>query len=247
MSHCRKRTHGFTLIELLVVIAIIAILAAILFPVFARARENARKSTCQSNLKQIALGNRMYMNDYDEMTLRWRRYSFQAPTANYPLPTDQQSMPALLMPYVKNTGIFFCPSAANVTNRALCYHINACAVSQGTGDPIKNQAGYLGTSDAQLNATRTAFAWDGSVSTEDWLYSSYTDRNPESAGTGSYRLSDRHMNGTNVVYYDGHVKWNKFEQNFLCNDGVTQIVQGQLAGNRAVNPPNPFWTGSNEN
>src|SRR3954469_10299371 len=58
--------RGFTLIELLVVIAIIAILAAILFPVFARARENARRSSCQSNLKQIALGFKQYTQDYDE-------------------------------------------------------------------------------------------------------------------------------------------------------------------------------------
>ena len=58
--------RGFTLIELLVVVAIIAILAAILFPVFARAREKARQSTCQSNQKQIALAMRMYMQDYDE-------------------------------------------------------------------------------------------------------------------------------------------------------------------------------------
>ena len=59
-------SHGFTLIELLVVIAIIALLAAILFPVFARARENARRASCQSNLKQIALGMAQYVQDYDE-------------------------------------------------------------------------------------------------------------------------------------------------------------------------------------
>ena len=63
----RRRIPGFTLIELLVVIAIIAILAAILFPVFARARENARKSTCQSNLKQIGMAVQMYAQDYDEI------------------------------------------------------------------------------------------------------------------------------------------------------------------------------------
>ena len=60
------RRRGFTLIELLVVIAIIAILAAILFPVFARARENARKANCQSNLKQVSLGLMQYVQDYDE-------------------------------------------------------------------------------------------------------------------------------------------------------------------------------------
>ena len=63
----RRKTQGFTLIELLVVIAIIALLAAILFPAFGRARENARRSTCQSNLKQIGLGLMMYVQDYDEM------------------------------------------------------------------------------------------------------------------------------------------------------------------------------------
>jgi len=65
-----QRKEGFTLIELLVVIAIIAILAAILFPVFARARENARRASCQSNLKQIGLGMFMYLQDYDEKFTR---------------------------------------------------------------------------------------------------------------------------------------------------------------------------------
>jgi prepilin-type N-terminal cleavage/methylation domain-containing protein len=62
-----RRTRGFTLIELLVVIAIIAILAAILFPVFARVREQARKATCQSNMKQIATATLLYLQDYDEL------------------------------------------------------------------------------------------------------------------------------------------------------------------------------------
>ena len=63
----KNRDHGFTLIELLVVIAIIAILAAILFPVFAQARESARMTMCASNMRQIGIANRLYINDYDEM------------------------------------------------------------------------------------------------------------------------------------------------------------------------------------
>src|SRR5438874_9564256 len=94
----RGRTQGFTLIELLVVIAIIAILAAILFPAFARARENARRSSCQSNLKQIGLGMAQYTQDYDEM-----------------LPSCQmggQGFDTLINPYVKSAQVWKCPSDA---------------------------------------------------------------------------------------------------------------------------------------
>lgn len=97
--------RGFTLIELLVVIAIIAILAAILFPVFARARENARKSSCQNNLKQIALGFKQYINDFDE------RYPLVAVTnavnTTYAPPYGWADA---LQPYLKNTQVYQCPS-----------------------------------------------------------------------------------------------------------------------------------------
>ncbi len=99
--------RGFTLIELLVVIAIIAILAAILFPVFARARENARKSSCQNNLKQLALGFKQYINDFDE------RYPLVASTVG----TGGSGTPPYgwadsLQPYIKNTQVYQCPSDA---------------------------------------------------------------------------------------------------------------------------------------
>ncbi len=95
---------GFTLIELLVVIAIIAILAAILFPVFARAREKARQTSCLSNLKQLGLGTLMYSGDYDErLPLRWHSNdsSFGPPVAIYP--------------YVKNEQLYECPSWTDTT------------------------------------------------------------------------------------------------------------------------------------
>ena len=93
---------GFTLIELLVVIAIIAILAAILFPVFAKAREKARQASCLSNLKQLILGGLMYSQDYDEMV---PAQTMSASTEGYPMWYD------LFAPYLKNEQLRKCPSA----------------------------------------------------------------------------------------------------------------------------------------
>jgi prepilin-type N-terminal cleavage/methylation domain-containing protein/prepilin-type processing-associated H-X9-DG protein len=96
--------NGFTLIELLVVIAIIAILAAILFPVFARARENARRSSCQSNLKQIGLGFHQYIQDYDH----------RLPPIGTGAPTNiggaAGSWAQRIYPYIKNNQVYACPS-----------------------------------------------------------------------------------------------------------------------------------------
>jgi prepilin-type N-terminal cleavage/methylation domain-containing protein/prepilin-type processing-associated H-X9-DG protein len=105
----RKRT-GFTLIELLVVIAIIAILAAILFPVFARAREQARKSTCQSNMKNITLANSMYVQDYDEtfMPAIYTDYTWTG------LDKTGKVFPSPLEPYLKTNKINPCPSDTSV-------------------------------------------------------------------------------------------------------------------------------------
>jgi prepilin-type N-terminal cleavage/methylation domain-containing protein len=107
---------GFTLIELLVVIAIIAILAALLFPVFARAREQARKTTCLSNLKQIGAGLLMYAQDYDETlpiavqdnsNLNSKTGATEAPHAS---PAPGLTMPGAISAYVKNDGLFTCPT-----------------------------------------------------------------------------------------------------------------------------------------
>ncbi len=116
--------RAFTLIELLVVIAIIAILAAILFPVFARAREMARRSTCTSNLRQQGLAIAMYSQDFDEVY----------PTANfndsyfpYPPQTHQHAdgtpifLADVLLPYYKSRGIFICPTIHNLPSRAGVY------------------------------------------------------------------------------------------------------------------------------
>jgi len=121
MSHRTRKQSGFTLIELLVVIAIIAILAAILFPVFAQAREKARATSCLSNMKQIGLGIMMYTQDYDEMyPLYVGSYCAGARVTN---PLDPNDTPGgstgigrrpmwqyLIYPYLKSWGIYSCPS-----------------------------------------------------------------------------------------------------------------------------------------
>ena len=106
-----KKQYGFTLIELLVVIAIIAILAAILFPVFAQARENARKISCVSNLKQLGTAILMYVQDYDE-TFPCVTGNNTPPAAGSPFDGQtwvQNDIVFLIQPYVKNFQIFFCP------------------------------------------------------------------------------------------------------------------------------------------
>ena len=100
------KRRGFTLIELLVVIAIIALLAAILFPVFARARENARKSSCLSNLKQLGLGMAQYTQDYDEMITRgWYGSGNGGSDA-----IDKYKWQDAIFPYVKSEQLYNCPS-----------------------------------------------------------------------------------------------------------------------------------------
>ncbi|BDI33211.1 hypothetical protein CCAX7_52620 [Capsulimonas corticalis] len=132
-----KRASGFTLIELLVVIAIIAILAAILFPVFAKAREKARQISCASNLKQIGLGIMQYTQDNDE---------------NYPTGTGSlgQGWAGTVYPYVKSTGVFKCPddpqagqvSGAGVVSYTVSYAGNLNFLrTDGSGSPTDPHSG----------------------------------------------------------------------------------------------------------
>lgn len=154
MSRVTQR-RGFTLIELLVVIAIIAILAAILFPVFARAREAARKSSCSSNLKQIATGMLMYVQDYDEVypacyaiqagagqpadgdTQHWC-WSMERVDSGYVARTQalqarNGTMRLMLQPYIKNSQVFLCPSMRNTTFPTTHYEAKMSLTATTTG------------------------------------------------------------------------------------------------------------------
>jgi prepilin-type N-terminal cleavage/methylation domain-containing protein/prepilin-type processing-associated H-X9-DG protein len=141
MKHTRSR-RGFTLIELLVVIAIIAILAAILFPVFAQARDKARSAGCLSNQKQFGHALMMYMQDYDEKTLWFYNASDAAAKGDYYAGYWYHP----IMPYVKNMGVFMCPSVSRSTNcnpdrkpfailNRCGFGINVAHVGYASGDP----------------------------------------------------------------------------------------------------------------
>jgi prepilin-type N-terminal cleavage/methylation domain-containing protein/prepilin-type processing-associated H-X9-DG protein len=182
---------GFTLIELLVVIAIIAILAAILFPVFGRARENARRSSCLSNLKQLGLGLAQYTQDYDE-----RMPASAAPAATggwmYYLalintPTAGNFNPSLgsLFSYTKSAQIYVCPSDTGGQVSGDSYAIGPCI-------PGRHIALFPDTS--QWLQMCEEVAWTNG-STDDGFMSLGNDFSP------------RHLDGTNVLFVDGHAKF----------------------------------------
>jgi prepilin-type N-terminal cleavage/methylation domain-containing protein/prepilin-type processing-associated H-X9-DG protein len=190
-SRSNRKASAFTLIELLVVIAIISILAAILFPVFARARENARRASCQSNLKQVGLAIFQYTQDYDEkMPLGWK--SGSAPT----LWNER------IDPYLKSTQIMVCPSDSKRSPGYGCNLWGACGADFGgaTGTIIRSLPQF----------TRTS---------EVWMLADSQDTPPATGGTSriwrfgtadsTTRISTRHFDGTNLCFLDGHVKWVK--------------------------------------
>jgi len=222
-----RKPNGFTLIELLVVIAIIAILAAILFPVFARAREKARQASCLSNVKQLCLATHMYAADYDGYVYPFNGRPTDGAFVNFPEPIPDpcptvpediaaQYLRAAFHPYIKNEGIFFCPSdskARQCTNRLT----------------IPNTVGYI---DNQYNHYYTSYRWNnttglldatamqavvsgpltgtevevGPAKIQAWAEDIVVHRD---ANVGVFSASY----GKNIGYRDGHVKFEFLEPN----------------------------------
>jgi prepilin-type N-terminal cleavage/methylation domain-containing protein/prepilin-type processing-associated H-X9-DG protein len=200
---------GFTLIELLVVIAIIAILAAILFPVFARAREKARQASCLSNLKQIGLGAMMYAQDYDECLMPGFMCTSGAPVSTPDLrwwyvPNGR------IQPYVKNMQLLICPSAATYTYG---YGINYNLYSGGPS-PTPGCYSAGGREMARIaRPAETGYFADSGNCPYPGNSRGHWGGPPSPPGANLCgRVECRHNDGANVVYCDGHAKWQQMNQ-----------------------------------
>jgi len=201
------RGRGFTLIELLVVIAIIAILAAILFPVFARAREKARTASCLNNVKQLTLGIMMYVQDYDETY----------PAAYNYAPVNPTTWMNPVMPYIKNDQVMKCPSG----RKSQDYGVNSSVCLLPSSPPhtarkklseVKRPAEvFLLMDSATYYCSRTTMYVCA------YIPGTCCGCNPDDHVSGPgyewtpdtlYDLTvGRHNHGVNAGYCDGHSKW----------------------------------------
>lgn len=214
INRTRHAKSAFTLIELLVVIAIIAILAAILFPVFGRARENARRSSCQSNLKQIGLGLAQYTQDYDEVMPYVNNQDTTTPNNRYWTDT--------LQPYIKSYQILRCPSdtnsnlpAAGTANSS--YSANAVGAQNSVGQPTTPWSinDWFGFSLNKTVALAEIPAPATTILMADGIDAYWQYGNANSPGVflnaattprelGEWR--ERHLETINTLWADGHVK-----------------------------------------
>ncbi len=216
----KERQKGFTLIELLVVIAIIAILAAILFPVFAKAREKALMASCLSNSKQFILAHLMYAQDYDNnLVLRTFR---GVPPYNWPTALD---------PYTKNEKVQYCPAKPEckdpnrITRDRYChYGVNIRAFgkwSSSLGHELPTMLSEIEAPAQFILMAETGPYYACILEGRPWdlqwgfhlSYPPYWDdllgRPGVYSGIGDW---ERHNGGCHVMYADGHAKWTKMEQ-----------------------------------
>jgi len=248
-----KRRHGFTLIELLVVIAIIAILAAILFPVFAKAREKARQSSCQSNLKQIGLAFAQYVQDFDGM---WPGNGNGTDDINvaYYVPGWRGWVGNVLHAYTKNTQIFLCPSES-----AVIWNVGTSAAPPA-GDARFYRIGYgynyagicNGTTPSGTNVPGAGFA-EASIVRPAELAVMWDTRNRWADGAnfftrdvaqfmtvpqGTSYLAHRHMENANWLFADGHVKASSIGK--LSYRNIANLPDADAAGNKPLTVANTW-------
>jgi len=234
--------RGFTLIELLVVIAIIAILAAILFPVFAKAREKARTASCASNLKQLALGVIQYAQDYDETFPRYYSGYCDAGSCPPPIPEDPSfnylggtynryydSWPSKIYPYVRNTQIFRCPSQGS----PVCM-----GVDYGMPQDCVNASGSL------VDFFQTTIRMGHLLQpAQSLMITDKSGGNPQYVFQTQWPMcAARHNDGGNCAFCDGHVKWLKFDDSQLPPPWPTRYDYG--AESKYYFHP-PVWTVEN--
>ena len=203
------KQRGFTLIELLVVIAIIAILAAILFPVFQKVRENARRAACSSNEKQLALGITMYTQDYDELI---------PPTAVYAADGVTVILwPDMINAFVNNKQLRLCPSDSHDTKNS--YGLNEVTFVDETDAPQPTLS--LAAFQSPSNTLMLGELGVGSIGNIPDLTTLTTDAYkmtaPDVDLNDQYdgRPSARHNGLTNVAFMDGHVKTMRMTQFYI--------------------------------
>ena len=204
-----RTNRAFTLIELLVVIAIIGILAAILFPVFGRARENARRSSCSSNQKQIGLGILQYKQDYDE------RFPLVYYNGGW-IPSNRYVYTAIF-PYVKSGQIFSCPSN---TSDGLPFSTDAANLATNNSSPKSEYAtnSYINNAGTSTNPSPLSDAAIPEPSTTIMMVDMTDNATAMNSIIDSWgfvistsptvqKQGFLHLEGANYLYIDGHVKW----------------------------------------